>query len=125
MNKLNYLSVRGQGHSLVFAKGHLVFKVKSCFSKKKVLGYLSIYLSFHTASPPREDYVQVDCDLKSKCKNRKKKFETKYYVKGYGSTRMKIYAHLGHMVKMVATPIYGKNHSKNLLRNQWADCSET
>ena len=32
----------------------------------------SDYLSFHTASPPREDYVQVDCDLKSKCKNRKK-----------------------------------------------------
>ena len=90
MNKLNYLSVRGQGHSLIFAKGHLVFKVKSCFSKKSV-GL----------------------------------FETKYYVKGYGSTRMKIYAHLGHMVTMVATPIYGKNHSKNLLRNQWADCSET
>ena len=35
--------------------------------------YLSIYLSFHTASPPREDYVQVDCDLKSKCKKRKEK----------------------------------------------------
>ena len=32
----------------------------------------NIYLSFHTAIPPSEDYVQVDCDLKSKCKNRKR-----------------------------------------------------
>ena len=32
--------------------------------------YLSIFPYCNTS---REDYVQVDCDLKSKCKNRKKK----------------------------------------------------
>ena len=34
--------------------------------------------------------------------------------------------HLGHMTKMVATPIYGKNPSKNLLlQNRQADFHET
>ena len=33
---------------------------------------MSICLSFHTAAPPREDCAQVGCDLKSKCKNRKR-----------------------------------------------------
>ena len=32
--------------------------------------------------------------------------------------------HLGHMSKMAAKPIYGKNF-KNLLRNQWIDFNET
>ena len=40
--------------------------------KDVAVDYL-IYLSFHTVSPPREGYVQVDCDLESKCKNRKEK----------------------------------------------------
>ena len=35
------------------------------------LGAVFIYLSI-TATPPSEDYLQVDCDLNSKCKNRKK-----------------------------------------------------
>ena len=36
---------------------------------------------------------------------------------------MKIHQHnTGHMTKMAAMPIYGKNTLKNLLsRNQWAD----
>ena len=40
---------------------------------------------------------------------------------------MKICKHdAGHMTKMVAMPIYGKNSSKNLrLRNQEADFHET
>ena len=33
--------------------------------------------------------------------------------------------HLGHMTKMAATPIYGKNPSKNLLQNRRADFHET
>ena len=42
-------------------------------------------------------------------------FETKYYVKGYGTTGMNIYTNgIGHMTKMAATPIYGKNPSKEL-----------
>ena len=40
-------------------------------------------------------------------------FETKYHVKDFGSTETKIYTNrLGHMTKMAATPIYGKNPSK-------------
>ena len=31
MNNLSYMSVKGQGHSLTFAKGHSVCKPKSCF----------------------------------------------------------------------------------------------
>ena len=31
----------------------------------------------------------------------------------------------GHMAKMAAMPIYGKNPSKIFLQNQWADCLET
>ena len=31
---------------------------------------------------------------------------------------------LGHMTKMAARPIYGKNPLKNL-RNRWTDCNET
>ena len=32
----------------------------------------------------------------------------------------------GHMIKMAAMPIYGKNPSKNLLLlNQWANFNET
>ena len=40
---------------------------------------------------------------------------------------MKIYTNgLGHMAKMVAMPIYGKNSLKNLfLQNQWAGYNET
>ena len=39
---------------------------------------------------------------------------------------MKIYLHdAGHMTKMTAIPIYGKNHSKIFFRNQWADFLET
>ena len=40
---------------------------------------------------------------------------------------MKIYKHdAGHMTKMAAMPLYGKNPSKNLLlRNRWADFHET
>ena len=42
-------------------------------------------------------------------------FETKYYVKGYGTTGMNIYTNgIGHMTKMAAIPIYGKNPSKEL-----------
>ena len=41
-------------------------------------------------------------------------FETKYHVKDFGITEMKIHTNgLGHMTKMVAMPIYGKNF-KNL-----------
>ena len=47
------------------------FDVKSTARSSK--GNVSIYLSFHTATTPRKDYVQVDCDLKFKCKNRKKR----------------------------------------------------
>ena len=42
-------------------------------------------------------------------------FETKYLVKDFGSTKMKIYTNgLGHMIKMAATLIhvYGKNSLK-------------
>ena len=36
-------------------------------------------------------------------------FETKFLVKAYGSTEMKIYINgPGHMIKVVATSIYGK-----------------
>ena len=40
---------------------------------------------------------------------------------------MKIYRHdAGHMTKMAAMPIYGKNPFKNLLlRNRWTDFHET
>ena len=31
----------------------------------------------------------------------------------------------GHMTKMAAMPIYGKNSKKNLLQNRWADSHET
>ena len=38
---------------------------------------------------------------------------------------MKIYWHnAGHITKMAAMPIYGKN-LKNLLRNRWTDFHET
>ena len=39
----------------------------------------------------------------------------------------KVYSrHLGHMTKMVATPIYGKNPTKNLLfQSRWTDLHET
>ena len=30
------MSIKGQGHSLTLVKGHSVFKVKTCFSKKTV-----------------------------------------------------------------------------------------
>ena len=40
-------------------------------------------------------------------------FETKYHVKGFGSTEMKIYTNgLDHMTKLAATPIYIKKPSK-------------
>ena len=40
-------------------------------------------------------------------------FETKYHVKQFLSTEMKIYTNgLDHMTKMAATPIYGKKPSK-------------
>ena len=40
-------------------------------------------------------------------------FETKFRVKAYGSTGMKICTNcLGHMTKMAAVPIYGKTHQK-------------
>ena len=32
---------------------------------------------------------------------------------------------LGHMTKMAAMPIYGKNLKNNLLQNHWATCLET
>ena len=39
--------------------------------------------------------------------------ETKYHVKDFGITEMKIYINgLGHMTKMVAMPIYGKKSLK-------------
>ena len=39
---------------------------------------------------------------------------------------MKIYSHdAGHMTKMAAMPIYGKNPFKNLIQNQWTDFHET
>ena len=40
---------------------------------------------------------------------------------------MKIHQHnVGHMTKMAAMPMYGKNHFKILLpRNHWADFDET
>ena len=30
----------------------------------------------------------------------------------------------GHMTDMAAMAIYGKNHLKNLLQNQWTNCFE-
>ena len=37
-----------------------------------------------------------------------------------------LFAHLGHMTKMAATPIYGEKPFKNLLlRNRWTDFHET
>ena len=39
-SKLNDLmNIKGQDHYLTFAKGHFVFKLKSCFSQK-LLSYL-------------------------------------------------------------------------------------
>ena len=39
-----------------------------------------------------------------------------FETKDFGRTEMKIYTNwLGHMTKMAATPIYGKNLSKNFL----------
>ena len=41
-------------------------------------------------------------------------FETKYHVKDFGRTGMKIYTNgHGHMTKMAIMPIYGKNPSKS------------
>ena len=31
----------------------------------------------------------------------------------------------GHMTKIAAMPIYGKNHKKNLIWNRWTDFNET
>ena len=36
MDKLRYMSVKVQGHSLTLAKGHLVFKLKTLFYSKTV-----------------------------------------------------------------------------------------
>ena len=75
-NDLMNLSIKGQGHYLIFAKGHSVFKI-FVFSKTVEL------------------------------------FETKYHVNDFGSTEMKIYTNgLGHMTKIAAMPMYGKNPSK-------------
>ena len=42
-----------------------------------------------------------------------KLFETKYYVKDFGNTEMKIYTNgICHVTKMAATSIYGRNLSK-------------
>ena len=74
MNKLSYMSFKGKGHPLTLPKGHLVFKLKSCFFQKTVELY-----------------------------------EIKYHVKGYRSTRMKIYANgMSYLTKLVATPIMVK-----------------
>ena len=41
-------------------------------------------------------------------------FETKYHVKDFGSTAMKIYTNrLDHMTKLAATPIYSINHQRS------------
>ena len=59
------MNLKGQGHSLTFANGHSVFKLKSFFVSKTI-----------------------------------ELFETKYLVKDFGSTKMKIYTNgLGHMIK--------------------------
>ena len=48
--------------------------------------------------------------------------ELKFHVKTPYDKIAKVYSkHLGHMTKMAAAPIYGKNHFKNLLQNQEAD----
>ena len=36
MSLWSWLSIKGQGHSLTFIKGHSDFKVKTCFSQKTV-----------------------------------------------------------------------------------------
>ena len=46
-------------------------------------------------------------------------FEIKYNVKDFGSTEIITYTNgLGHMTKMVATPMYGKNTSEMFSRTR-------
>ena len=53
-------------------------------------------------------------------------FETKFHMKAHGRKEMKIYSNkFGHMTKMAAMTIYGKNPSKIFLQNHQADCLET
>ena len=73
------MNIKGQGHSLTFAKGHSVFKLtgKSFFFLSKTVELFETKYWYH--------------------------------VKDFGSTKMKIYTNgLGLMTKMAATPIYGK-----------------
>ena len=52
-------------------------------------------------------------------------FETKFQMKTYGNTGMKIYENgLSHLTKLAAMSICGKT-SKNLLQNQLTDGLET
>ena len=46
-------------------------------------------------------------------------FRTKFNIKAYGCMEMKIYTNeKGHMTKVAAMPIYGKNLKNLLLHNQ-------
>ena len=73
------------------------------------------------------DLPQIHWVFKLKSPPSPQTVETKYHVKDFGITEMKIYINgLGHMTKMVAMPIYGKKvFKKPFLQNQWADYNET
>ena len=50
----------------------------------------------------------------------------KFHMQSPGKEGNKVYIFgVGHMVKIAAMPIHGKNPKKNLLQNHWVDCLET
>ena len=67
------------------------------------------------------------CKVKSFSSETVELFETKYYVKDFGSTEIKICTNgLSRMTMRVPTPIYDKKNFKNLFfQNQRTDCNET
>ena len=79
------MSVKGQGHSLTLAKGHLDFKIKTCCCFFLFFFFLFVCLFFF-------------------CQK-----QLGHFMKPYGRMGIKIYTNdSGHMTKMAVMPIYGK-----------------
>ena len=81
------MSVKGQGHSLTLAKGHLDFKIKTCF-------FFCLFVCL---------FVLFFCQK-----------QLGHFMKPYGRMGIKIYTNdSGHMTKMAVMPIYGKKLKKS------------
>ena len=104
MSLWNWVSIKGQGHSLTLVKGHSDFNVKPCFSQKQLGDFEQ--MNVHMKAWGRMGMKIYTNELMANVaamliyvKNLGR-FETKVHMKALGKMRMKIYTNeLGHMIR--------------------------